>query len=277
MDRVTRSTKNRIQALLAWLRQQERDRKRAPPWSSKRQRDLIEDRTNDFRQGRERQRRLRLRAPAGENTADAPFGLRDARLPEKRLANPRLTRKDERPRAAPDAIKERTDRRQLLVSVDDRARHRVIIRQQKRGIENAVPDGADQRRRMCLSARRHRPKIANADDGAAGRDRSGRSGPRASEERWHTADQPQGFYHPESTYLKEPQQPSSRALTLITAVLRTFNAHHKRTGVYRFVPGIPVGSGNCAAELRDFCGARKNPQTRLADPHETPSTQTSGR
>lgn len=58
--------------------------------------------------------------------------------------------------------------------------------------------------------------------------------------------------------LKEPQQPSSRALTLITAVLRTFNAHHKRTGVYRFVPGIPMGNGNRVAELWDFCRARKN-------------------
>ena len=72
-------------------------------------------------------------------TASAHRRLRDACLPQKGLADPRLARKDERPRAAPYAIKERPDRRQLLVPADDRARHRVIIRQPKQEIETQFP------------------------------------------------------------------------------------------------------------------------------------------
>jgi hypothetical protein len=56
-----------------------------------------------------------LGTPAGKNPADAGSGLRDARLPGNRLANSGLARKDKRPRARPDAVEERPDRRQLLI------------------------------------------------------------------------------------------------------------------------------------------------------------------
>ena len=55
------------------------------------------------------------------------------------------------------------------------------------------------------------------------------------------------------------QQPSSRASTLVSGILRTFNTHNKCTGVCRFVRGIPVGSDRRVAELWGFCGARKSP------------------
>jgi hypothetical protein len=93
----------------------------------------------------------------------------------------------------------------------------------------------------CLSAPRHRPKSQMPTMAL-----QAAIGPAVTVRKLSESDGTQRINHRGSVTLraltlKELQQPSSRALTLITAVLRTFNARHKRIGVYRFVRGIPVG------------------------------------
>lgn len=49
------------------------------------------------------------------------------------------------------------------------------------------------------------------------------------------------------------RQPSSRASTLLTALLRAFNPQaYKCTGVCRFVHGIPAGISRRVVEVRGF-------------------------
>ena len=59
-------------------------------------------------------------------------------------------------------------------------------------------------------------------------------------------------------------KPPTALLTRIDAADRlfsvSFNTHNKRTGVCRFVRGIPVGIGRRVAELWGFCGARRSPR-----------------
>jgi hypothetical protein len=72
---------------------------------------------------------------------------------------------------------------------------------------------------------------------------------------------------PRALTWKRLQQPSSRASTPLTAILRTFNTHNKCIGVCRFVRGFPVGIRRHVADLWGFCGPRKIPLTCLATWH----------
>ena len=65
---------------------------------------------------------LGFRASMKEDTLCALLGRLDARLPEDRLADPRLAGKHQSARALPDVVEERSDRTKLIVTTDERSR-----------------------------------------------------------------------------------------------------------------------------------------------------------
>ena len=105
--------------IVAGLGEQQRDFERAPPHRQQQRRHVRDHIRQKVRQTRERQGGLGLDPPAGQNTLETPLGLGDALLPQDRLADARLTRKDQRHRTALDRRKERPDRTERLVSPDD--------------------------------------------------------------------------------------------------------------------------------------------------------------
>src|SRR5581483_238913 len=98
------------------LGDQEGDLERAPPRRKQRRSGLLEHGAEELRKTGEGKGRLRLDPAAGQDPAEAFLGFVDAGLPEDRLADPRLAREDERPRAALDAGEESSHRRELSVA-----------------------------------------------------------------------------------------------------------------------------------------------------------------
>jgi hypothetical protein len=81
----------RVGALLARLRQQERDRERVRPRRSERPGGIDNDRAEELRKRRKRERCLRLGTPTGKDATETLPRLRDACFPQNRLADPGLT------------------------------------------------------------------------------------------------------------------------------------------------------------------------------------------
>ena len=139
----------RVGALLARLRQQERDRERVRPRRSNRPGGIDNDRAEELRKRRKRERCLRLSTPAGKDATETLPRLRDACFPQNRLADPGLATEKERARAALNAVEEGRDRCQLLIPPDKPACHRATSAQ------------APPRWRAAMPGRRRRPAAAH--------------------------------------------------------------------------------------------------------------------
>ena len=109
----------RIRRSLARLDKQKRNLERSPPRRKQRICDLIEDRRKQLRQPGEGQRRLRFDPAARQHVGVTPACLVDARLPENRLADPRLAGEHERGRAPFDVGQKRLDSCEFVVASDN--------------------------------------------------------------------------------------------------------------------------------------------------------------
>ena len=116
----------RIRRHLARLGEQQRDLERPPSRGRERGPCFLEHAAEQIGEPGEGERRLGLDTVAGQHPAETLAGILDARLPEDRLADPRLAGEDERARTILDSREERLDRAELLVAPDDRGRRHEL-------------------------------------------------------------------------------------------------------------------------------------------------------
>ena len=88
------------------------DLERSSPWWRHAREHLVEHGLEQVTQPGEREPLLRLGGPRDEDTRRPAVCLGDSRLPERRLADPRLAFEDERARCAGRLVEERVDRRE---------------------------------------------------------------------------------------------------------------------------------------------------------------------
>ena len=102
--------------------EQQRNLQRTPARRCELVCDVSEDRADQVRQPGEREPGFRLDTAMGQNPRAALPGVLDARLPQERLADPRLAGDNERGRPRRRGVQERVQLAELLVTTDDLAR-----------------------------------------------------------------------------------------------------------------------------------------------------------
>ncbi len=130
-----------VRGLHSRLGEQEGDLERAASQRRQRGRHLVEDRGDQIGKGREGERGLGLDASVQQNETRLPLRFADPLLPEHRLADPRLTGEDERPRSLFRPSHERLDRGELLLTADNTGRHQAstLSRPTARPVRERMP------------------------------------------------------------------------------------------------------------------------------------------
>ena len=119
----------RIGWLLPRLSEQERNFERLPPHGHKESGHVLEHRSDQLRESGEGEQGLGLRTAVREHSPERRASLLHTRLPQHRLADPRLSRKHERGRPVLNTLKELPDRAKLAVAPNERRGdvHRGIV------------------------------------------------------------------------------------------------------------------------------------------------------